>query len=293
MFRRLLVATDFSDGLLRLIQFIPDLAQVGLQQITFLHCVPLKEDRSVPHIDEAKLADARRRLEPALKNHPESMSINIEVTSGKPSQAILKATSQYDADLLLVATSTHSLLNEKLFGSTTSELATLVTIPLLILRPQLISAYTEEELALRCRHLFRYILIPYDGSESGKHLVAFIQQQAVNRPSRSLEACMLCWVVEPSGRQEQRTFPTKLAEKQSALKAIKNRLEPLDLTVNHQVREGNAISEIAQVALESDISVIALSSRHFGRLWEFSIPSFTGEMIRRSWHPILFVPPKS
>ncbi|PZD73025.1 hypothetical protein C1752_02842 [Acaryochloris thomasi RCC1774] len=290
MFHRLLIATDFSDGLQRLVQFIPDLAQTGLQQITFLHCVPLKEDRSIPRVDETKLSEARQRLAPALETHLDSITVNIEVTAGKPSEAIVKAIDKYDSDLLMVGMSTHSLLNEKLFGSTTCKLAQLVAVPLLILRPQLVSAYTVEELSLRCRHLFRYLLIPYDGSASGQQLIAFIQQQAINRPPHSLESCMLCWVVEASGRAK-RSLQPHLDDKQVILQKLQADLQQLNLTVNYQVRTGNAIAEVNQVALEFDISAIAVSSRHFGRLWELSIPSFTGEMIRRSWHPILFVPP--
>jgi nucleotide-binding universal stress UspA family protein len=290
MFHRLLIATDFSDGLQRLVQFIPDLAQAGLQQVTFLHCVPVQDDRSIPHVDETKLAEARQQLAPALADRPDPIMVNVEVTSGRPSEAIVKAIARYDIDLLMLGMSAKSLLDEKLFGSTTCELAQLVSIPLLILRPQLVSAYTAEELSLRCQHLFRYLLIPYDGSESGQQLVAFIQQQAANRPAHSLEACLLCWVAEPPGRS-QRSFQTHLNDKQAALKKIQADLQQLDLTVEYQVRTGNAIAEINQVALELDISAIAVSSRHFGRLWELSVPSFAGEIIRRSWHPVLFIPP--
>ena len=272
MFHRLLIATDFSDGLQRLVQFIPDLAQTGLQQITFLHCVPVKDDRSIPQIDETKLAQARQRLAPALENTPDSMTINIEVKAGKPSEAIVKTIAQYSPDLLMVGMPTHSLLNEKLFGSTTCRLAQLVSIPLLIIRPQLVSAYTVEELSLRCQHLFRYFLIPYDGSESGQRVVTFVQEQAVNRPAHSLESCLLCWVKEPPSGRMQRLQADDHEKQKLALENIQKELQPLDLKVDYQVRTGNAVAEITQVALEFDISAIAVSSRHFGRLWELSIP---------------------
>ena len=49
--------------------------------------------------------------------------------------------------------------------------------------------------------------------------------------------------------------------------------------------------ELERIALTFDISALAVSSRHFGKFWELSIPSLAGEIIRRSWHPVLFVPP--
>ncbi len=292
MFHRLLISTDLSDGLHRLVQFVPDLATMGLEQIVFLHCVPLRNDRGIPRVDEAELAQARERLSPALA-HPDSHNteVKVEVIAGRPAQIIEDTVKKYRSDLVLLGMESHSLLNEKLFGSTTCDLAQHISVPLMILRPQLISTYTEEELALRCRHLFRYLLIPYDDSNSGKHTVEFIRQKAVRRPPHSLEACMLCWVVEKPGRRDPPLAPPLSEENLTILQTIQKSLEQLDLKVNSEVRQGNTIAEIQQVALEYDISAIAVSSRHFGKIWELSIPSFAGEILRRSWHPVLFVPP--
>ena len=295
MFHRLLITTDFSDGLHRLVQFIPELAQAGLQQIVFLHCVPFEDDRNIPKVDEEKLALAKAKLSPALEHCPDPIEVKIELptcssSAGARAKAILAAVEKYQSELVMVGTSIHSLLNEKLFGSTTSELAPKTSVPLLILRPQLVSAYTEEEMALRCQHLLRYLLIPFDGSQSAQHVVDYVVAKAENRPPQSLEACMLCWVLEKSGRKEVSLLP-KAKDCTESLQALQQRLENLKLQVNIDVRQGNAIAEIQTVALDFDISAIVVSSKHFGRLWELSIPSFAGEMVRRSWHPILFVPP--
>ncbi|NJM67099.1 MAG: universal stress protein [Acaryochloris sp. RU_4_1] len=295
MFHRLLITTDFTDGLHRLVNFIPALAQMGLEQVVFLHCVPLQADRNIPQVDVQRQAAAKAKLERALENCPSNLSVHIELPTGLSSvgaraNAILAAVKKYQSELIVVGTSIHSLLNEKLFGSTTRELAQKTSVPLLILRPQLVSAYTDEELSLRCQHLLRYLLIPYDGSPSGQSVVNYIEAQAKNRPPQSLEACMLCWVLEKAGRKEVSLLPTA-EDCTQLLQAQQQRLEALDLQVNIDVRQGNAIAEIQQVALDFDISAIVVSSKHFGRLWELSIPSFAGEMVRRSWHPILFIPP--
>lgn len=295
MFHRLLITTDFSDGLHRLVNFIPELATAGLQHIVFLHCVPFQDDRNIPQVDEEKQAAAQATLERALANCPQDIEVHIELptcpsSAGARAKAILAAVKKHQSELIMVGTSIHSLLNEKLFGSTTSELAIKTAVPLLILRPQLVSAYTEEEMALRCQHLLRYLLIPYDGSQSAQQVVSYVETKAKNRPPHSLESCMLCWVLEKSGRKEVSLLP-QTDECTQSLQTVKTRLEDLDLHVNIDVRQGNAIAEIQTVALDFDISAILVSSKHFGRLWELSIPSFAGEMVRRSWHPILFVPP--
>lgn len=297
MFHRLLITTDFSDGLHRLVNFIPEFAETGVQQIVFLHCVPFKDDRNIPQVDEQKQSAAKAKLELALANCPSNIKVHIELSacptsSGAIANAILAAVKKHQSEVIMVGTSLITLLDEKLFGSTTSELAQKTTVPLLILRPQLVSAYTEEEMALRCKHLFRYLLLPYDDSKSAQQVVRYIEEKAKNRPPQSLEACMLCWVLEKSGRREFSLEP-QINQCTQSLQAIKTRLEKLDLQVNTEVCQGDAISEIQAVALKFDISAIVVSSKHFGRLWELSIPSFAGEMVRRSWHPILLVPPPS
>lgn len=295
MFHRLLITTDFSDGLHRLVNFIPELSKAGLQHIVFLHCVPFQDDRNIPQVDEEKKADAEAKLASALTHCPSDVEVQIELptcsnSAGARAKAILAAVEKHQSELIMVGTSIHSLLNEKLFGSTTSELAPKTKVPLLILRPQLVSAYTEEEMALRCQHLLRYLLIPYDGSQSAQHVVSYVESKAADRPAQSLEACMLCWVLEKSGRKEVSLEPQS-EQCMASLVPLQERLESLKLKVNIDVRQGNAIAEIQTVALDFDISAIVVSSKHFGRLWELSIPSFAGEMVRRSWHPILFVPP--
>ena len=291
MFHRLLITTDFTEGLQRLVKFVPDLAATGLQQIVFFHCVPLLDDRGVPRVDTDQIARVRERLNVALQNVPEGVDVQVDIHSGRPSQAIQEAIERHQSDLVMVGMSTHSLLNEKLFGSTTSTLAQHISVPLLILRPQQVSVYTEEEMALRCRHLFRYLLIPYDDSSSAQYVAQFIKDQAVDRPPNSLESVMLCWVLEKPGRRDLQGAQEWVDQSQDILQRVQGEFEALGLKTNAEVRQGEAIVELERVSLDFDISALAVSSRHFGKLWELSVPSLAGEIIRRSWHPVLFVPP--
>ncbi|NEQ67016.1 MAG: universal stress protein, partial [Symploca sp. SIO2D2] len=171
MFQRCLICTDFSDGLYRLVEYVPSLAASGIKQIIFLYCVPLWEEGEIPRIDEEATAAARDRLKVATENIPEGVEVFIETPSGRPIDQIPKAAKHYQADVILTGMPIRSLLQEKLFGSTTAALAREAKTPLLILRPQLLSTYTCEELDLRCRHLFQYLLIPYNGSHASQYLV--------------------------------------------------------------------------------------------------------------------------
>lgn len=291
MFQRCLICTDFSDGLYRLVEFVPSLAASGIKQIIFLYCVPLWEEGEIPRIDEEAITAARDRLQVATENVPEGVEVFIETPSGRPIDQIPKAAQNYQADIILTGMPIRSLLQEKLFGSTTAALAREVKIPLLILRPQLLSTYTCEELDLRCRHLFRYLLIPYNESNASQYLVQKVKDYAQNRPDNSLKQCMLAWIVDEGGR---RAVPkeTQLREAQEKLEPIKTELQQLGLEVNAEARRGNPYTEILDAAMVFDISAIAISSDRLGKLIEWPVRSFAGELMRRSWHPVLFFPPR-
>lgn len=291
MFQRCLICTDFSDGLYRLTEFVPSLAASGIKQIVFLHSVPLWKEGQIPRIDEEKIIAARERLQQRLKNIPEGVEVNIEIPSGRPADTIPKVAQSYQVDVVILGIPIRSLLEEKLFGSTTAALAKACARPLLILRPQLISTYTCEELELRCRHLWRYFLIPYDGSSASKYVIQQIKEYARNRPENSLQECRLIWIVDEGGR---RAIPKdyQLQEAKEKLEPVKAELEQLGLEVNAEVRLGEPYEEILDAGVECDISAIAISSDRLGTIAELPLGSFAGELMRRCWHPVLFFPPK-
>ncbi|MBE9127800.1 MULTISPECIES: universal stress protein [unclassified Coleofasciculus] len=291
MFQRCLICTDFADGLYRFVEFVPSLAASGIKQIVFLHTVPLWTEGEIPRIDEEGILKASDRLRSGLKNIPEGIEVHVEVPSGRPLDTIPKVAQNYKSEVILTGMQSRSFLQEKLFGSTTAGLARGCARPLLILRPQLVSTYTCEELDLRSRHLFRYLLIPYDGSKAADYLVQKVKEYAQKRPDDSLQQCMLMWVIEEGGRRPV-LKKQQLQTAQEKLEEIKAELEELDLQVHTEVREGNPYIELLDAATVFDISAIAISSNHMGSILEWPVGSFASELMRRSWHPVLFFPPQ-
>ena len=291
MFQRCLICTDFSDGLHRLINFVPSLAGSGLKQLVFVHNVPIWEEGRVPRVDEEKVAAAKERLSEALKDVPQGVEVNIEVPSGRPLDTIPKILKKYQSDVILVGTPMRSVLQEKIGGSTSLGLAKQTPTPLMIFRPQLITTYTREELALRCQHLWRYLLIPYNDSETARYLIERFKEYAQNRQPGTLERCMLIWVVE-DGVREKVIRENRLKEAQEKLETIKADLEQLDLTVNVEVRQGDPLPEILDAALVHDISAIAIATDYRSNFLDWTVPSCANEVLRRSWFPILFFSPK-
>ena len=287
MFQTCLICTDLSDGLDRLIYFVPSLAQVGLKQIIFFHSVPLWEEGEIPRVDEEQIETAKSNLSAALKSVPSAeIEVKVEVASGRPVDTIPKIIASYQIDVIIVGTPIRSALQEKIFGSTTMGLAKLTSKPLMIFRPQLISTYTEEELTLRCQHLWRYLLIPYNDSKAAQCQIEEIKRLGANC-NKAIEKCLLCWVVEDKGRRE---IPAeyRMQEARAKLEGVKKDLTNLVGEVEIEVRLGNPLQEILDAALTHDISAIAIGGDRRSNLLQWTVPSVANEILRRSWFPVLF-----
>lgn len=291
MFKRAIICTDLEDGLHRLVNFVPNLALSGLKHITFLHTTALLTDREIPRPDKEKVEHANAILSRALENCPDGVEVNIDIQSGRPEDHIFKSIKANSPDLLILGTESRSQLTEKLFGSTTVNLCKRLSIPIMILRPQLVSTYTVDELKIRCENLFRYFLVPYDDSKAANFLVQKISQSAADRPTDSLQHALLVWVVDKVTRRSLRDVAQyQLQEAETKLAEAKANLTNAGLDVETLVKRGEAIPEILSAGMEHDISCITISSSSFGKLAEWSSPSFAGQLLRQSWHPVIYFP---
>ena len=291
MFQSCLICTDFTDGLHRFIDCVPNLAQSGLNKIVFFHSVPLWEEGEVPRIDEEKVERAKQRLQKALDSAPDGVDVQVEVLSGKPLDTIPRVLKKHPVDVIMTGTPIKSLLKEKFFGSTSTGLAKLTAQPLNIIRPELITTYTLEELDLRCRHLWRYLLIPYNDSKTAKYLIEEVKKFAKERPENSLKQIMLMSVVDDLGRKSV-LAEQRVAEAEKSLEEVKQELEALGLEVNTLVKVGNPLQEITAAALNFDISAIAIATDYKNSLLQLTVRSFANDMLRSSWFPVLLFSPK-
>jgi nucleotide-binding universal stress UspA family protein len=287
MFKRVLICTDFSDSLQRLANFVPDLVKGGMEHIVFFHNVPLMTSREIPRVDDEKVAVAHQLLAVAQSAVPAGAQVVIEIASGRASDNIIKAVKKYQSDIIFSGMPIRSVVNERLFGSTTLAIADKVDVPILVMRPQLVSTYRNAELSHRCQNLFNYLLLPYDGSASAQKLVSKIKSQIQENGNGALETCLLCWVIDNSGRIA-REHPTSAA--QAELDQVKADLEGFGTEIKTEVRVGDPLIEIIKSGEVNDISAIAICSGKSSNLLKLTVPSFTMAILRASWHPIIHFP---
>jgi len=289
MFQKALISTDLEDGLYRLAYTIPSLAESGFREITFFHNVPVETDRSVPRVDEDEVAAAQASLKEEIQAVPDGVDVKVIVSGGRASNNILQKVEATGCEVLFLGMPTRNILSEKLFGSTTMKLVERTPVPMMILRPQLVSTFTTEELSLRCRHLFQKLLIPYDGTAGSTEFLATLKGQIQQSPPPANHQYWLLWVIDDNIRRElQGDHPMEDARQR--LEKAAEMLRELNLNVTTMVVEGDPLTEILRAADRYDIGAIATSSRGIGGLLRWSVPSLTREILRHSWHPVLYFP---
>jgi hypothetical protein len=97
-------------------------------------------------------------------------------------------------------------------------------------------------------------------------------------------------VVEDISRS-QLLVENNLVEAKKELARVKGELESVGLdVVDCLVKKGDPINETLNVALEYDISTIAIADDRDNILLDWTIRSFGQEILHRSWFPLLYFP---
>jgi nucleotide-binding universal stress UspA family protein len=292
MFEQALVCTDLSDGLHRLVHCVPNLACSGLKNVIFLHSVPVWGQSTRALLDEEKINVAKQKLAPALENIPDGMTVSVEVSSRPPVDAVREILKTHAIDVIIMGSALRTSLEKKLFGSISLEVARATDIPILLFRPQLLCTYTRDELALRCQHLWKHLLIPQDGSDNARYLVEQIEKYAVKRSPGSFEECMLVRVITDPVRDPV-VMECRLKDAGEDLAKIQGQLEKLALRVSIEVRSGDPRLGILEAASEDDISAIAIATTHRQNFLEWlATRDITDEILHQLWFPLLFFSPK-
>ncbi len=295
MFKNCLICTDFTDGLQRIIHFVSSLKEGGFQQVTFLHSVPLWEEGEIPRVDKERMAEAKEKLAPASENIPEGMKVNIEVLSGNAADNILATVKKYEIDFIITGTPLSSSWQNLLFGSTTAKLTKRLNVPMMVLRPQLVSVYREEEIALRLSSLNDYWLIPYQNHEHDRDLLTKIKTCAIGKGSCNPPKCLLITVVEDVSRSKI-LMENHLHEAQTKLAKYKEDLESAGVEVETIVKTGNRLEEIFETAFTSNISAIAVANDREGnvidRILNLTVGNDSNNMLNCSWFPLIYFPLK-
>jgi len=294
MFNHGLICTDFTDGLDKMINFVSALGEGGFKEITFLHSVDIWAEGEIPRIDNEKVEEAKKRLSPALNNVPDAMKVNVEVLSGNPSDNIVASIKKYKVDLVITGSPVSTSLEQIFFGSTTAKIRSKLTVPMMILRPQLMSVYRNDEFTLRCRNLNRFWLVPYNDLPRHRYIADKIADYSQQNQNHVLEECLFVSVIDEVSRSEILT-QNKIKEAEKTLASLKESLASSSIKVETMVKTGNLLEEIFKVAFDNNISAIVFAENYneeniLDRVLSLAVGSNANYFLNCSWFPLLYFP---
>lgn len=151
-FKRILVATDFSECSLRAVDLAVTLATAFRAELTLVHAW---EIRVYPYMEyvlsSAELMSsleqaAARKLEESLLELKKQVSwARSELRAGAPWQQILEASKGLHADLIVMGTHGRRGINHALLGSVAEKVVRFAEVPVLTVRASGAATTTQKE----------------------------------------------------------------------------------------------------------------------------------------------------
>lgn len=277
-FDHVVAAVDFSPATDPLLQCLDELRALGMQRVTLMHVLEVRYDRRPPiehrEMYEDLLAAQAERL------RGKGFEVHAHLETGQPARAIVRYGGQEDADLILLASRGHNLLQRLLLGSTATEVMRTATVPVLLDRIEPADADDEDRCAAVCGQKFSRPLLATDFSASARGA----EQAALALTEQATAAVF--------------TAVRDTQDSDATADAVRERLDALAeqaaCPVTVRVEQGDkASTAIAQVADEEESTVLLVGKHGRGYLEEQLIGSTAQNLVKRTRRPVLMVPAAS
>lgn len=277
--KKVLLATDFSEASVQLVNCLGEFLPVGLEQVLLLHVLkqPHREGTSLslPQKEQDVLDSIQAKCT-AL-----GLAAQIMLASGDPAAEIVKTAQQERVGLIMVASQGKGRIKKLFAGSTSDEVIRTSPVPVLINRYQPIEPGADRVI---CGEILKKVLLPLDFSSHSLELL-----QAIPSIAPQITEVVLLTVIEGNFTTEE--LIRTVENRQTLINAAKSGLEALGLKVKTMVQQGPASTRILEVAEKENISLIMISKRGLSLIQELLLGSTTREVIRRSKQPVLLIPP--
>jgi nucleotide-binding universal stress UspA family protein/GNAT superfamily N-acetyltransferase len=242
MFRRVLLATDFSQYADRLLECIGEIP--GMEEILLVHVLSKPEEQAQQMLEE--------------KGHYLEQTTGVPVrtmlvkgTDGDTAGAIIKTAVHENSALIVMGAQGKSFFGKLLLGSVSREVIKRAGIDVLVMHFLGHDGDGGGPLEKFCRNIFSHVLCPVDFSRPSEKTLEYLKSLGF------IKKVTLLHVMNESGSAKILTFQVHDAEQQ--LMGIKADIESQGITVTSLIRSGNPVNEICQVADEQDVSLIMIA----------------------------------
>ena len=272
--KSVVLAYDFSEEMDRLMDRLPDLKNLGIEEVFLLHVSDVTRSGSHGQISKKnrseKLEDVKKKVEDMGFK-----SVKKDVHLGFPSEEIPKFAKDKEA-MLLIGSHGRGVIKNVFLGGTAYDVIRKAKTPVFV---EKVKNESPPE------NVCKKVLLPTDFSEDSNHLFNILKESDI-----SPEEAVLLSVIEGSESQEE--LDKKREDLKIKLRNLKEELEDSRFCkdIDYRVEEGAASRMIAKIAEDEDISLICLPNRGHGGLKEMIIGTTAKEVTRLSSVPVLLFP---
>jgi len=272
--KRAVLAYDFSKSMKRLLERLPDLKKVGVEELFLLHVSDMTRSGFHGQISKSK---SKEKLD-SVKRKIEEMgfdSVDKDVLFGFPAEEITSYARRKDA-MILIGSHGRGLIKNVFLGGTAYDIIRKAETPVMVEKVKSDS---------RPDDICKKVLLPTDFSKDSRKMLELLESSDL-----SIDEIVLLSVIEESESRDE--LEEKRSSLESKLESVKERFEESSLSdnVEYRVEEGAASRVITRVAREEKVSLICLPNRGEGGLREMIIGTTAKEVTRLSPVPVLLFP---
>ncbi len=267
MFERITFATDFSEASMEVLRYLPQLKQVGVEEVVVVRVINLNRIVGVAggiNVDEY-VEECRREAEVKLGEvvkKIEEMGLRakpfLPIPAGDPVAEIIRAAKESGSKMILMGSRGRGLIKEILLGSVSEGVVRKSDVPVFVVKH-----------GTKVERLFERILYAHDLKEHSEVVMKYVKHVAEKVGGK----IFLVHVVEKG---------EKLAEEK--LRAIEEELLGLDFET--VVREGTPHKEILKVCEEVDATSVFIGGGIPETIAERLLGSTADAVLRYSKVPV-------
>ncbi|MEW5922109.1 MAG: universal stress protein [Bacillota bacterium] len=278
MFKKVLIALDFSGPAMELFNSLADLCRLGLEELLLVHAirVELGAQDGIHPIQQKFLEKVRTKKE---ELEEEGLRVNVEVPLGAPAEEIKRLAVEKEMDLILIGSVGESSAVRELFlGSTVADVVRIALVPVLV-EKYILSGQTAQRIPI-FKEKLASLLLPTDFSASAESVYAKMLGIA-----HILHEVTLLHVVDRGETLE--AIKNAEHEAVSRLKEWEARFRQKGVTTRYLVLNGPPSSQILSTAEQEKATLIAISRRGTSRIANLFIGGTADQVVRRSKCPVL------
>jgi nucleotide-binding universal stress UspA family protein len=284
MFKKILYPTDFSEPATKLVEAIDELKKVGLREIVLTHIIDIRNVLGMTQQLEKQAMQALGGIKNQLGEKKLKVKTCLKV--GVPFIEIVELAKKEKVSMILMGSHGKGFVKQMVLGSTSDNVLRHATVPVLIVRLQMVER-PGKPVKFIYRRMLRKILCPTDFSDCAWKALRYVKK--LGEAGAKKAVVMHVQDVRKRVPEIMEKLPEYDRIDLQVLNKIKHELEVTGMRVKTLLTEGIPFVEINRVAEEEDASLIVMGSHGRSMVKEMLLGSVCGKVVRRTTRPVLII----